>query len=129
MSDASLVEKGQSSCQITNDGRGLVLGEVDPSLDLSEQRPSVGLLKNEVKIVRVLEVVLQLDDLKLPPAEVVELDLLEDLGPGEGVRLLADDLNCEVVAGELEGARLHAAVAPLAQDLALEAVGLVEVGG
>jgi len=120
VSDAALVEKGQRPGEVLDDGRGLVLGEVDALLDLGEEGSAVRLLEDQVEVVLVFEEVLQLDDLQLAAAEVVQLDLLHDLGPGEGRGGLADYLDGELVAGELEDASLHPAVAALAQDLALE---------
>lgn len=126
MSDAPFVQEGQSPCEVMNDGRSLVLGEVNSLLDLRQQRPAVGLLEDEVKVVLVFEEVLQLDDLELTAAEVVEFDFLHDFSTRERGGALADGLDGELVAGQPGDAGFNPAIAALAQDLALKRIGFFE---
>lgn len=128
MGDAALVQESQGRGQVVNDGRSLVLGEVDALLDLSQQRSSVRLLENQVKVFLILKEIFQLNDLQLTSAKVVEFDFFHDFCPGEARRLLADDLDRELVARQPEDAGLHSAVAALAQNLSLQGVSLVKVG-
>jgi len=106
-----------------------VFREVDSLLDLRQEGSSVSLLKDQVEILGVLKEVLQLIDLQLSTAEIVEFDFLQDFCSRESWSFLADDLDCELVAGKLEDARLDTSVAALTQNFTLQTVSFLETGG
>ena len=77
--DAAAVEELEGGCEVADDLGGLGLGEAHPPLDLPEEGAPVGLLEDQVKVVLLLEVLDQLDDVRVPRAQVVDLNLLQDL--------------------------------------------------
>ena len=79
MGDAAAVEELEGGCEVADDLGGLGLGEAHPPLDLPEEGTPVGLLEDEVEVVLLLEVLDQLDDVRVARAQVVDLNLLQDL--------------------------------------------------
>ena len=77
--DAAAVEELEGGCEVADDLGGLGLGEAHPPLDLPEEGAPVGLLEDEVEVVLLLEVLDQLDDVRVARAQVVDLNLLQDL--------------------------------------------------
>ena len=79
MGDAAAVEELECGCEVADDLGCLGLGEAHPPLDLPEEGTPVGLLEDEVEVVLLLEVLDQLDDVRVARAQVVDLNLLQDL--------------------------------------------------
>merc|ERR1712088_391445 len=115
----------KSSSKVSNNSARLGLCEANPSLDVVEKGPAKHLFKDEVEAVGFFEIFDQLDDVFLATAQVVNLDLFENLRPVEEAGHLLNDLDGVLDAGEDVDAVLHLAVAALAKALPGE---LVEVG-
>ena len=122
------VEKLEGGCEILDDVAGLLLGKLDPVLDVVEQLAPIDLLEDQVEPLGLLEVLHQMDDVLVTLAVVERLDLLEHPGPGVP-RDLLDDLNGILGVRPDILARLHGSVGPLAQHLSRELVQLLEGGG
>ncbi len=84
------VKKSKRPGQVGNDEGSLVLGEVNATLDVSQQRSAADLLENKVEPVVLLKILNQLDDVRVSLAVVEYLNLLEHPGPAVPSHLLDD---------------------------------------